>query len=73
MPKYKVVIEVIQTADELSDNGDVETNPEGKYYYNNVNAETANQAEEKTLDNFHSSIPIGCLDDFAVIATAEKV
>ena len=61
MQKYVITVE--QTADKLSDGEDELHNPQGVYY------ETAD-TEDEALDEFHSRVPIGCLEDFDI--TIEK-
>lgn len=53
-------IDVVQMAKELSDVDDRVKSPAGKYAYY---AESYHDA----LDQFHSKIPVGCLEDFGII------
>jgi len=57
-------ITVTQIADELSDVDDREGNPAGTY-------DEVARTEDEALDQFHTRIPIGCLDDFEI--TCEEV
>jgi len=52
-------IEVKQLADELTDHEDKLVNPSGVYF-------RIAETEDEALDDFHSSIAIGCLEDFEI-------
>ena len=58
MDRFKIIIR--QIADQLSDLDDKIDNPAGTYYFE---AESENAA----LDILHSTIPIGCLEEFSII------
>lgn len=54
---YRIVVH--QTAKVLSDHDDKIQSPTGEYFFEACDKEAA-------LDQFHFSIPIGCLDDFSI-------
>lgn len=56
--RFKITIE--QTSEYLTDADDREDSPEGEYQFEADNKEAA-------LDELHSTIPIGCLEDFVII------
>jgi hypothetical protein len=60
----KYVVTVTQTAKELSDVDDMQDNPSGSY---EIEARSADAA----LDEFHATVPIGCLEDFEIIVEQE--
>ena len=57
--KYTANVLVTQTSAKLSDIDDFLDNPAGMY---RIDIDLA----EVILDHFHSTIPIGCLDDFDI-------
>jgi hypothetical protein len=57
MPLF--LITVIQISEHLEKDDDLIDNPAGEYPWDAENSEMA-------LDEFHRTIPIGCLDDFEV-------
>lgn len=72
MKTYNVVIEVKQIAKKLSDHEDRLQNPKGTYA-GIVKAKNKKDAKEMALDEFHETIPIGCLDDFDINIDVEKI
>ena len=73
MPKSKieVFINVEQDSEVLSNADDRLENPVGSYTYT-VMASTEREAIRTALDEFHSSVSIGCLDDFEITAYVES-
>jgi hypothetical protein len=59
---YRVTVTQLVPDDALEKPDDRVNNPAGSYDYEARDAEHA-------LDQFHSSVPVGCLEDFAIEAT----
>ena len=57
MKIYEITVE--QIAPQLFDNADKMENPAGQYSF-------WGRDETDALDNFHSTVPIGCLEDFNI-------
>lgn len=57
--KFKITVKQL-TPNEYLNRDDKESNPAGEYY-------TLAASEDEALDEFHSSVPIACLEDFDIV------
>ncbi|MDX9789010.1 MAG: hypothetical protein RBT11_19705 [Desulfobacterales bacterium] len=66
--KYKVIC--TQMVEELTDGDDQADLPAGPFGVNSVREYFFDaDDEEDALDQFHESVPVGCLEDFSFLAT----
>ena len=63
MPLFKITVK--QIVEHLEDPNDRNENPAGEYTWYAKNSDIA-------LDEFHATVPIGCLDDFDIYIEQEK-
>jgi len=67
MTKYKIKVSVKQLCEteSLTDPDDKIDQPSGDYIFEKT-ANNREQASELALDEFHLTVPIGCLEDYDI-------